>query len=428
MAQQFPRLFTKKRQNYRRLLSDDMKQLLMEALSPEKIPWGRIREIQRQTGIPRANLDRWRSVLLHGGNPWAKPKRRSHYGLPEETERAIYEAVISRVNDREFCPRSLLRSVANFHGRQVNPDFKAGRSWVKRFMSRHGLSFRRAHSRRRTKPNDAIVASFLQEIEVAREALTDDLIFNMDETAWRLFNGRLITIARRGTEDVSAPARVDEKANFTVLCTVTLSGRKLPPWVIIRGTTDRCEQSYRNDPRLRRLIAGKKIIFTHSKNGWATHAVMRDYIKWLSDQAKGRWSYLIWDLHVSHRNQTVKDTAAKHCVNLAYVPAGQTSVWQPLDVRVFGALKAHAMSLLDAQCAIRSLHELDMVDALLILAQAWDDLTPDVIRAGWRSLVSENAQLERAFDDGHQEEEWEDDEEEEEEEDEDFIPWHSGSE
>ena len=294
-------------------------------------------------------------------------------------------------------------------------------------MSRHGLSFRRAHSRRRTKPNDAIVAAFLQEIEVAREALTDDLIFNMDETAWLLFNGRLITVARRGTEDVSTQARVDEKANFTVLCTITLSGRKLAPWVIIRGTTDRCERSYRSDPRLRRLIAGKKIIFTHSKSGWATHEVMRDYVKWLSDQVKGHWSYLIWDLHVSHRNQTVRDTAAAQCVNLAYVPAGLTSVWQPLDVRVFGSLKAHAMSLLDAQCAIRSLSELDMTDALLILAQAWDDLTPEVIRAGWRSLVSENTGLERALDGHQEEEEWEDEEEEGEEEEDDFIPW-SGSE
>ena len=406
----FPRVFTRKRHNYRKVLSDDMKQRLREALSPQSITRGLIAEIQRQTGIPRACLTRWRALLLQGREPWQTPHRRPHYGLPQQTEDAIYDAIRARIEGHEYCPRALLRSLANQYGRQVNPNFKAGRSWVKGFLRRYGLSLRVAHPRRRTAPNDGVLAAFLQELELATRELPSNLIFNMDETAWRLFNGQLTTIARRGSDEVAPVARLDERSCFTVICTVSLRGDKLTPWVILKGTTKRCEASYRNDPRLRRLLAARKLVITHSDNGWATRRVMRRYLEWLADKARHHWSYLVWDLYASHRHQEVKDTATENSINLAYVPAGQTSLWQPLDVRVFGALKAHANSLLDAECVNRSLTEMNMVDALLILVRAWDDLPSETITSAWASVIGPRL----AFP-SDEEEEIEEEEEEEEE-------------
>ena len=406
----FPCVFTRKRHNYRKVLSEDMKERLREALGPPSITRGLIAEIQRQTRIPRACLTRWRALLLQGKDPWQVPHRRPHYGLPRETEDAIYDALIARIDGHEYCPRALLRSLANHYGRQVNPNFKAGRSWVKGFLRRYNLSLRVAHPRRRTAPNDAVLAAFLQELELATRELPSNLVFNMDETAWRLFNGKLTTIARRGSEEVSPVARLDERCCFTVICTVSLCGEKLPPWVILKGTTQRCEASYRQDPRLRRVLAARKLVITHSESGWATRDVMTRYLKWLAERNRWMWSYLVWDVHASHRHQEVKDVATRNCINLAYVPAGQTSLWQPLDVRVFGALKAHAQSLLDAECVGRSLSEMNMVDALLILVRAWDELPSETIIAGWVSVTGPLP----AFSQESDEEEIEEEEEEEE--------------
>lgn len=384
----FPRIFVQRRQNYKKLLTKELKESLREALSQPQLPWGRIAEIQSQTQIPRPNLDRWRAQLLRGEDPWAPAKRRSHYSLPPHIEARIYDDLISRVDQNQFVPRPVFRTVAKNYGVIANPNFKAGRSWTKGFLKRFGLSFRLTHPRRRTAPNDAVVAAFLQELEVAKEQMEPSLIFNMDETAWRLFNGQLLTLTRRGVDEVNpCDARVDDKANFTVLCTITLDGQKLPPWVIVKGRTDRCEDSYRNDPRLRSVL-GKKLFLTHSDSGWSTSEVMKQYLEWLAEEhTRGSWAYLVWDVHASHRHDEAKRAAAENAINLGYIPAGQTSTWQPLDVRVFGALKAHARSLLDAQCLQRPIAELDMVDALLILVQAWRDLKRETIITGWKSLV-----------------------------------------
>ena len=403
----FPRVFTKKRHNYRKLLSDPMKQRLRELLKPPSIQRGVIADIHRQTGIPRACLNRWRASLLKGMDPWQKPHRNPHYGLPKETEDLIYQDIISRIDSQEYCPRKVLCSISNKHGRKVNPHFKAGRSWVKGFLRRYRLSFRVAHARRRTSPDDGVIAAFLQDLEVATQQLPPSLVFNMDETAWRLFNGQLVTIARRGSDDANPAACLDERTCFTVLCTVNLQGDKLTPWVILKGTTDQCERSYRSDGRLRGVLAAKKLVITHSENGWADRHVMKRYLKWLGEQNSLCWSYLIWDVHASHRHQQVKETAVSNCINLGYVPAGQTSLWQPLDVQVFGALKAHATSLLDEECVSRPLSEMNMVDALLILVKAWDDLPRKTICEAWDKVIgSHTGEL-------HNEEEEEEEEDDE---------------
>ena len=84
----------------------------------------------------------------------------------------------------------------------------------------------------------------------------------MDETCWRLDNGTLHTIARRGADDVTVDLSIDEKTSITVICAITAAGHKLPPWAIIKGKTARCEQRYRDSPKI----------------------------------VTGRISYLIWDL------------------------------------------------------------------------------------------------------------------------------------
>ena len=381
----FRRLFRRRRVNYRSLDPATRDRLCQALAQPGRLPPGTLSQIQEETRIPRANLARWRRILLPGGDPFAPLRRRSRFGLPREIEDQIYAAVLPWLDEGRFCPQSVLRGLALSIGRPVNPHFNAGRKWMKGFLARYGLSFRTSHPRRRTRANDGIIAAFLQEFEVAKVQLSPNLIFNMDETAWRLFNGSLRTLARRGADHVSSPAKLDEKDNLTVICTVSLAGEKLPPWVIVKGKTDRCEEKYRRDPRLRSVL-GRRLMMTHSKNGWATSEVMIAYLVWLSQRVDHHWSYLVWDLHSSHRDESVKIAAGENHVNLAYIPAGQTSVWQPLDVKVFGALKAHARSLLNQRCVDRPLTDIDMIDALLILIQAWDELDSETIKSGWANI------------------------------------------
>lgn len=106
---------------------------------------------------------------------------------------------------------------------------------------------------------------------------------------------------------------------------------------------------------------------------------MERYIKWLSVQLGGRFAYLLWD-------RGVKRKAHKRNVNLSFIPAGQTGTWQPLDRRVYGAVKCEAMERLNEICMDEDLASLDIVDALSILMDVWNELPVEDVKKSWDHL------------------------------------------
>lgn len=49
---------------------------------------------------------------------------------------------------------------------------------------------------------------------------------------------------------------------------------------------------------------------------------------------------LILDVHPSHRTQKVTETAGRLKIELIYVPANGTGIFQPLDNKIYGILKS----------------------------------------------------------------------------------------
>ena len=372
--------------SYRHRGTEEQKQRIIDKLQlPTRLVKGLLDELHAETNVPIGTLKDWRTKLRKGINPF---KRKPHpaRSLPKDVEDEIYERIISRIKQRKYTPRAYLRKIAQDLGKPVRPCFQAGRRWMVNFLMRYKLSLRVPHFRRRTEPDDDIVSAFLADFEVAKMQLPRQLILNMDETAWRLSNGIVKTIHRRGADDVCVETQLDEKTCLTVICCVTASGRKLPPWIICKGKTARCEKRYRDSLKLRRYITSGKLIITHTESGWATGDLMQKYIDWVSDQVGGRICYLLWDLHSSHREIAVKMNAEARLVNLSYIPAGQTGEWQPLDKRLFGHLKAVAQSELDRISVDQDFGTLDMVDALVMLVEEWSRLKVEDVKAAWDHL------------------------------------------
>ena len=86
-----------------------------------------------------------------------------------------------------------------------------GKAFADGLINRHGFSFRSPHVKRRSTPNDWIVASFLAQMESVTEQFTPELIVNIDETCWRLINGRIKTLAKTGATEVTLTTPVDPK-------------------------------------------------------------------------------------------------------------------------------------------------------------------------------------------------------------------------
>ena len=127
--------------------------------------------------------------------------------------------------------------------RQHGITVQIGDSLIDNFMRRHGFSFRVPHIKRRTAPNDHIIATFLGQMDAVKAQFPPQLIFNVDETCWRLINGRVKTLARKGSGEVTIRTKVDPKKDVTVIAACSLAAERLPLWVLAKGKTEKCEKS-----------------------------------------------------------------------------------------------------------------------------------------------------------------------------------------
>ena len=369
--------------------NDDFQQLKIELGRDGKLARGRLQEISASTGINYKTLESWR-------RRWrVNPDWEPQYGRPQGPHvltADIEAAAAARLEqeyilERRLCPPAVVTRVLTEEGKKtLGPDFHAGRTLVGNFLKRWHLSMRKPHLRRRTAPDDERIGHFLLEMNLAQMQFPPRLILNVDETCWRLINGQVRTLARTGEEEVHVLTKLTEKSDITAIACVSLSGERLPLWIIATGTTEACEQKYRNSPKLQRAI-GRHLFVDHSASGWSTGEVMIRYLKWLKERNGGRLIYVLWDLHASHRDEQVKAWAEKEEIGLLYIPAGQTNEWQPLDRRVFGSLKSKAMKMLNEKMIESSLENCDMCDAVEILLKSWATIDEDEVRNAWEPLV-----------------------------------------
>ena len=265
---------------------------------------------------------------------------------------------------------------------------KFSNRWIRNFEKRQGLSYRTPSLQRRSAPNDEYVASWLQEVEVALQSFQPNCIWNVDETCLRIINGKLKTISLRGNKEVRVKIDFDMKQAITVVAACSSDGGKMPLVVLAKGTTEACERSYRDDKRLRSLL-GHSLLIDHTKKGWANHDFAKRYLKILSKHMKKRWIFVLWDVHSSHRKDTVKEYARDHKIQLSYIPAGQTGYWQPLDRSIFGLFKKKTQAELERLALTKDLAEIDMIDTLVTLTNVWNSLDPETIARSWKHIVAE---------------------------------------
>lgn len=388
----FPRLTKRIHRTYRNLWESEeehIKSLFQELAREEKMPYGRMKAISEQTGIPQKTLEDWRRRLT---NNESVPPLYCRGSLPlkvtVETEREVAKGLAADfVKPQKFCPPIVLkveieRRVAELTGEKID----AGRTYVKNFLQRQGLSMRSPHVQRRAKPDDEKVAQFIEDIDLASAELPESRIYNVDETCWRVVNGRLKTLATRGQDEVIVTSDGNPKTDVTVICACSRAGDRLPLYMVAKGKTEKCTKRYKESPHLRRHFASHDLVIDFSSKGWSTHEVMKRFLKWLRDYNKGQRFFVVWDVHASHRHESVLEWARNHDIGIAFVPAGQTGTWQPLDRRIFGSLKARSQRILKESAVNESFDKHDIMNAIGILVRAWKEISEDEIRNAWTAF------------------------------------------
>lgn len=301
-------------------------------------------------------------------------------------------------------------------------EFKISDHYLFDFRARNGLAIRMPHTHRR--PEDIeLLNKRIQSFNQMKEELLKELeekgelwrVVNADESFFGCSVATGLTWAVKGAEGVDVNINHNDKKGITVIASINAqtddASCKLPLFIICKGRTERCHNQVYDG----RFITNEKII--HTENGWSSTDAFRQYLQWLRNLYDERFGsnrayqqdktiFLMLDTYSSHRNEATKKLAEELKFKLIFIPAGCTDVCQPLDVRVFGALKAKASKMWWQFYSINSDFVCTLKASLFILIKCWEELSPEIVESAWQEHAKEvriNALIAEQFDEQEQE-------------------------
>ena len=362
-----------------------------------------ITDVAAKTKISVRTLFNYVSALTKNDkyNPYdsyQKSQRAMSKALEEELVRKIENDYLIPGN---YFNNRVLKLVALAMWEEARPEdrlrktFKASSGWCRNFRKRHGYVWRRVRLAKRPKISEKtkeIERRFLEKVKelrlkLAREGLLHTLC-NMDETSWRLLYAGDLTWGKKGAETVKIRVNHNIKEAITALATITADCRKLPMYMIAKGKTARAENNQIGG------IRGYDYATDHSPSGWSTKETMINYLKFFRNYMNQHFGterqrlYLILDVYKSHCDQRVKECCEENNIELIYIPAGCTDAYQPLDIKVFGALKSKARGKWYATYCSNPNERLTKKQAARTLLQCWDELSQNSIEGGWEQYIN----------------------------------------
>ena len=118
---------------------------------------------------------------------------------------------------------------------------------------------------------------------------------------------------------------------------------------------------------------------------------MTGYLHWLRSHVQVPVISLVLDQYGAHDTPKVQRTAESLDIELIFVPKGGTGKYQPLDRRVFGALKAKGRAKWSREFARHPGMVCTREMAAGLLLSSWAELSADAVLAGWDLESSEKA-------------------------------------
>lgn len=231
----------------------------------------------------------------------------------------------------------ITRSTPRFHR-----IFTACPSTVSRVMHSHHLTdkivrLKRSRVRRKTKEEEEEELDecilYLEAVEEACRAHSPSLVINVDETSVRTVRAPRTAVARKGWDGGRKPILTvtrSEKESTSLVCAVAANGNLLQPCVL---RSRRSEAGLREDNRWVSINCG----------GWSTAEVYMEYVwRIILPYTKGKPATIVHDSLTVHSTPHVLAFLHTHQLSSIIIPKGNTSTLQPLDVGVFGPMKAKA--------------------------------------------------------------------------------------
>jgi hypothetical protein len=357
---------------------------ILDFLSSPVLPRGAITKVSSDTGIPVQTLSDWRKHrITEGGETWF-PLIEGHPGkriFSNEQESSMADFIRKNMIEPGNGPvRADVKILtSNAYSSQNYEDFHVERfcassRFIDGFLDRHKLSLHAPHVERRCNIDPTFATEFLRRLNECPQDYPPDRVFNFDETCWKIFYGPRRVLAPKGCEAVKLKSLTGEKQSVTAFGAISSAGDKLPLWIVTKGRTNRVFAKFGSHP---------DVIFKFSDSGWATENQIEEYLEWLSERIGKEPCLLILDVYPTHRTEKVKTKAQLLNIELLFVPAGGTSLYQPLDARVFGELKTRARAAFQRLSSINGLQDASYEESIEILVDCWNSISVENIQEAW---------------------------------------------
>jgi hypothetical protein len=214
--------------------------------------------------------------------------------------------------------------------------------WVTTFLGRHkDLSLRKTNAIKRSRGavSREEVYAFFDNFAKAAEDVPPENMFNYDETCFRDDIRLSKCLSRKGVKYVETVINTSKQTISVMFCG-SAAGKMMPPMVVYKA-------KHMYDAWKR--YGPKDAEYGSSESGWFNSPTFE---KWFFDVAlpilrklDGK-KLLLGDNLASHLSPSVIKACKNHNIQFVCLPANSTDKLQPLDVGVFGPLKAHWTSVL----------------------------------------------------------------------------------
>ncbi|KAM9241808.1 pogo transposable element with KRAB domain [Dugong dugon] len=293
----------------------------------------------KQFGVLEKNVRDWRKVKPQLQN--AHAMRRAFRGPKNGRFALVDQRVAEYVRYMQAKGDPITREAMQLKALEIAQEmnipekgFKASLGWCRRMMRRYDLSLRHKVPVPQHLPEDLTekLVTYQRSVLALRRAHEYEVaqMGNADETPICLEVPSRVTVDNQGEKPVLVKTPGREKLKITAMLGVLADGRKLPPYIILRGTY---------------IPPGKfpsgMEIRCH-RYGWMTEDLMQDWLEVVWRRRTGavpkQRGMLILNGFRGHATDSVKSCMENMNTDMVIIPGGLTSQLQVLDVVVYKPL------------------------------------------------------------------------------------------
>ncbi len=264
---------------------------------------------------------------------------------------------------------------------------RALESRIYRLLQKWDVTWRRGtHKAQNTRHNIEVQNDYHSYITMKIRLLGVDCsdVYNADETNMYFSPQPTSTYAPRGSRTVSIKG-ADSSSRCTVMLGASMTGKKLPPFLIFRGKNERTGH-------IKRELAKRDgypddMEYGVQQKAWMDEALMLEWMEkiWQPEtQHSNKVTYLILDEHRAHLTSAVRKAFADCNTEVDIIPGGYTSKLQPMDVGLNKPFKGYVSDNFTDWLIINRNKKPTRQDVSAWILSGWNRLSEQIILNSFR--------------------------------------------